>query len=276
MYINHYYFHIHYCNGRKLKDTRRLLRPITRTLQHHELAFVTGGNGSVVIGGRKYPAQAGMLFYIAPGVLHSFEPDTEAPPNFLTVHFSYAWVTFNDTRLDITNEAPMLVLPSGQALKDYYQVEDIFKKLVDTWNAKLLGYEFMTKTLLQQLLIAIWQNTRKQDRNYAISHKVDKIIDYMRQHISKKITLTELSDMVQLSSTYISKAFKGITGYSIIEYFNKMKIDQAKELILEGDKKIKEVAEAVGFTDEFYFSRIFKRMEGMSPSEFYNKNVHGV
>lgn len=55
-----------------------------------------------------------------------------------------------------------------------------------------------------------------------------------------------------------------------------MKIDKAKELILEGDIKIKAVAQTLGFTDEFYFSRIFKRMTGISPSEFQSKNVHGV
>ncbi|WP_310941691.1 AraC family transcriptional regulator [Clostridium estertheticum] len=44
---------------------------------------------------------------------------------------------------------------------------------------------------------------------------------------------------------------------------------------MEGDKKVKEVAQILGFTDEFYFSRIFKKIEGISPSEFYHRNVHG-
>ena len=80
----------------------------------------------------------------------------------------------------------------------------------------------------------------------------------------------------KLSPTYLSRTFKETTGYSVIEFFNKIKIDKAKELIIEGNKKIKEVAQTLGFTDEFYFSRIFKRIEGISPSEFYSKNVHGV
>ena len=98
----------------------------------------------------------------------------------------------------------------------------------------------------------------------------------MHQNINNRVTLTELSEMVHLSPFYLSRAFKNATGYSVIEYFNKMKIDKAKELMIEGDKKVKEVARALGFTDEFYFSRIFKKIEGISPSEFYSKNVHGV
>jgi YesN/AraC family two-component response regulator len=61
-----------------------------------------------------------------------------------------------------------------------------------------------------------------------------------------------------------------------LDFFNKIKIDKAKELMIEGNKRIKQVAYEVGFSDEFYFSRIFKKIEGISPAEFYSKNVHEV
>ncbi|MNN93050.1 HTH-type transcriptional activator Btr [compost metagenome] len=78
---------------------------------------------------------------------------------------------------------------------------------------------------------------------------------------------------MQLSYTYLSRAFKEITGYTVIEFFNKLKMDKAKALLLEGDMKIKDVAQTLGYSDEFYFSRLFKKMEGLSPSEFQSKNV---
>ncbi|GJM68934.1 hypothetical protein HMSSN036_11500 [Paenibacillus macerans] len=53
-------------------------------------------------------------------------------------------------------------------------------------------------------------------------------------------------------------------------------MDKAKDLLAEGNKKVKEVARELGFADEFYFSRIFKRTEGISPSEYCGKIVHGV
>jgi YesN/AraC family two-component response regulator len=97
----------------------------------------------------------------------------------------------------------------------------------------------------------------------------------MHENITKKLTLSQLSDMVGLSPTYLSRAFKERTGYSLIHFFNKLKIDKAKELIIDGDRKIKEVAKELGFGDEFYFSRLFKKIEGVSPLDFYNNNVHG-
>ncbi|PHA02513.1 AraC family transcriptional regulator [Bacillus pseudomycoides] len=276
MNINKLFFHIHYCNYRNANEPRKSSRKITRTLQHHALAFFTGGKGSIIIEKKRYEIKEGMLFYLCPDVLHSIELDAEEPLCCVTVHFSYASVSLNENKWDITNEVELLPLHFAQELKDYYQIDTIFKRLVNSWNAKLPGYEFMTKTLLQQLLIAIYQNIKKQNRNYSTSLKVEKIIEYMHQNINSKITLTELSEMVQLSPTYLSRAFKDTTGYSVIEFFNKIKIDKAKELIIEGNKKVKEVAQTLGFADEFYFSRIFKRIEGISPSEFYSKNVHGL
>ena len=276
MNINNLFFHLHYCNRRQSNEALKYSSKINRTIQHHELFFITGGKGNIIIQHKKYEVKEGMLFYFCPDVQYSIEADTEDPICFLSVHFSYASVGFNGDKWDITNENEMLPLDPVQKLKDYYQIDNIFKKLVEIWIAKLPGYEFITKTLLQQLLFEIFQNIKKQNQNYSTSLKVEKIIEYMRQNINNRLTLTELSEMVQLSSTYLSRIFKETTGYSVIEFFNKMKVDKAKELIIEGDKKVKEVAQVLGFTDEFYFSRIFKKIEGISPSEFYSKNVHGV
>lgn len=276
MNIHKLFFFIHYCNGRKFGELARYPSKISRTIQHHELVFVTGGKGRIVIGKKSYQVKAGMLFYICPGVPHVIEKDVKEPMCFFSVHFSLARVNFNDNQWDIKNAAEMLSLHPGQELKNYYRVENTFENLVSSWNAKQPAYEFMAKTLLQQLLIVIYQNITRQSPNYSTTLKVEKVIQYMHQNINSKVTLAELSELVQLSSTYLSRIFKETTGYSVIEFFNKIKIDKAKELIFDGNKRVKEVAQALGFTDEFYFSRIFKRIEGISPSEYYSKNVHEV
>jgi hypothetical protein len=142
--------------------------------------------------------QEGMLFYVGSGVFQSITIDPEDPVCFMSVHFSYGQVSFNDGHWTVSDDVPMLSLPAGQQLKDYYQIDDVFKKMVDSWDTKLPGYEFMTKTLLQQLLIAIYQNTRKQHQNYSTFLKVEKIIAYMQQNIGHRVTLAELSGLVEL------------------------------------------------------------------------------
>jgi AraC family transcriptional regulator, transcriptional activator for feuABC-ybbA operon len=273
---NNLFFKIHYCNGRKLYDSEKTKGKITKMIRHHELLYITGGKGSIIINKKRFPLTTGMLFYICPDVKYSIILDPNEPTYFMSVHFSYARVNYSNDKWDIKKEEANLTLQPLQVLKDYYLIEDTFKKLVDSWNLKLPGYEFVAKTLLEQLIIAIYQNIKNQNQNYSISLKIEKIIEYMHQNIDKKVTLTEISEMVHLSAFYVSRAFKSSTGYTVIEYFNKIKIDKAKELMVEGDKKIKEVANEMGFTDEFYFSRIFKKAEGISPSEFYSKYVHGI
>lgn len=237
---------------------------------------MTAGRGRIQIGTKSYPIQEGMLFYLRPGEQHMIEPSAELPANFLTVHFSYATVDWNDGKWVIAEEPETFNMSSAQLLKDYYQMEDVFKRLVDCWYAKLPRYEFVAKTIFQQLLTSISATRHRQDQNYAISLKVERVIQHMHEQLRGKVTLSELAALVQLSPTYLSRMFKETTGYSVIEYFNKMKMDKAKELMVEGQSKMKEIARALGFADEFYFSRLFKQLEGISPSECYSKNVHGV
>ena len=266
---------IHYCKGQKLKESGKVNYVVTRTLQHHQLIFVCEANGHMVIGGKRYPIKKGMLFYIPPGIQQTIEQRTQTPVHFMTVHFSGSRIILgSDGKWNYQENIQTLKQPLAQEITDYIAVKELFEKLLDTWNVKGPSYEFIAVTLLRQLLILVSQNNKVQSKNYAISVKIGKIIEYMRENINRKVTLEELSGIVGLSTFYLSKTFKDTTGYPIIMYFNKMKIDKAKELLIEGNKKVKEVAYELGYTNEFYFSRIFKRMEGLSPTEFYNKNVY--
>lgn len=276
MNINNLFFHIHYCNTRQSNEPWKYKPKITRTLEHHELILITGGNGNIIIENKRYQAKEGMIFYICSDILQSIESDAKNPLYFMSVHFSYIDVILNDNKWDVRKENKVLPLSSMQLVKDCYQINYVFRKMVDSWNEKLPGYELITKALLQQLIFELYQNERGEKHNYSASLKVENIIKYMHENINSKLTLTDLSDRVQLSPAYLSRVFKDNTGYSLIEFFNKMKIDKAKELIIEGNKKVKDVAHEVGFSDEFYFSRIFKKIEGVSPAEFYSKNVHEV
>lgn len=269
MNIHELFFHIHYCNGGGSKLI--LAKKLTRTLQHHALILVTSGTGTYDIADKVGTFREGTLFYMPANMPHSIET---SGATLFTVHFSYARVGFSDTAWTIQPEQDLLAFSPVMALQDYYAVSETFEKLVTSWHAKLPGYEFMAKTFLQQLFLEIDQNLRTQHKNDGARLKVEKVIDYMRRHVQQNITLTELANLVQLSPTYLSRIFKETTGYSVIAFFNKMKVDYAKELMMNGMKKVKDIAGQLGFSDEFYFSRLFKQLEGISPTEYYHKNVH--
>lgn len=276
MNINNLVFYIHYCNKRDITDSDRLLKAISRKINHHELMLVTGGIAYAAIGNKKYKVKKGELLYLRPDIFHCIKPDLNDPLKFISVHFSFTNVEFHNNEWKIKDEKDGLPLQDVQFLDNYYSVKNLMKSMLEVWFEKFPDYEFVSKTMLQRILFKIFRNVEAKSPNYSNSLKVKKVIKVMTENIEKKITLSELSKLVNLSPTYLSKIFKKTTGYSIIEFFNKMKIDKAKELIIEGDKKVKEVAEILGYKDEFYFSRIFKKIAGVSPKEFYGKNVHEV
>ncbi len=261
-------FHIHYCNEKQFIDITNITRTITKKIQHHELIYIKGSSGKVTIGNKTYSFKNSIILYICPEVMNSINVDIIEPKLFLSVHFSFANINFMDGRWEISNELSVLSLQPAKEIMDYHGIEDVFKRLAESWKAKLPGYEFIARTLLQQLFIAVYRNNRMVNHNYSNLLKVDKVIEYMNNNIDSKITLSELSKYVNLSPSYLSRSFKETTGYSVIEYFNKIKIDKAKELLLEGNISIKAASRELGFMDEFYFSRIFKKLAGVSPSDF--------
>jgi AraC-like DNA-binding protein len=266
---------IHYCKRQHLNDTSKVPYGLTRTLQHHEMIFICEGSGHVAIGKDRYPIKKGMLFYIPPGMQLTLEPNPQKPEHFLKVHFSGSQMVLDpDGKWKFQGNIQALHQPVAQKIADYAPVEKLFEELVDIWNGKGPSYEFIAGTILRQLFIQISLYNNRQSRNHSVSLKIDRMIEYMRQNIDRQITLEELSGVAGLSTFYLSRAFKEATGYPVILYFNKMKIEKAKELLIEGNKKVKEVAYELGYSNEFYFSRMFKKIEGLSPREFYSKNVY--
>ena len=94
-----------------------------------------------------------------------------------------------------------------------------------------------------------------------------QLLDYIKLHYNKDIGLNELADMVNMNPAYLSVLFKDEVGMSYIKYLTKLRLDHAKELLLEGHK-VMEVSELVGYNDYHYFCNLFKKNFGQKPNEF--------
>ncbi|MBP3953540.1 response regulator [Bacillus suaedae] len=94
--------------------------------------------------------------------------------------------------------------------------------------------------------------------------------DYIDNHYDKGITLEEVADKIGLSSYYLSKLFKDRFEQTFIDYLTNTRIEKAKDLLLDGKTPLKEIAMNIGYKDPNYFSRVFKKEVGYSPSEYRN------
>lgn len=103
---------------------------------------------------------------------------------------------------------------------------------------------------------------------------ISDIENYIEKNLDKKLSLTDIAASVHMNKSYISRVFKEKMGENLFDYINKRKIEKAKILIKNNVLRMYEIALSVGMEDTAYFSRVFKKYEGISPSE-YQKELRG-
>ena len=97
---------------------------------------------------------------------------------------------------------------------------------------------------------------------------VGKAKEYMKQNFTRDISLEEVAKYVDISPYYFSKLFKEEEGENFIDYLTSLRIAKAKELLQGTEESIKEICSEVGYSDPNYFSRIFKKVVGYTPTEY--------
>ena len=112
----------------------------------------------------------------------------------------------------------------------------------------------------------------KELRQNNYTEDIGKAVDHILAHYCENITLSDVGQVVGLNTAYLSRKFKEETGINFVDYVNKVRIDRAKELLESKDMTIHEVAETVGFSNDTYFSRLFKNMEGISPKQYQKQH----
>ena len=104
----------------------------------------------------------------------------------------------------------------------------------------------------------------------AIKHQniIFKITAYIKEHLAERITLDQVATQVYLSKSYFCRIIKNELGCTFTEYVNRLRIERSKNLLRSTRMSIAEISIAVGFDDQSYFTRIFKKQTGTSPGKY--------
>jgi two-component system response regulator YesN len=119
-----------------------------------------------------------------------------------------------------------------------------------------------------QILVEDWVKHCKDYTDQSVKQAIRRASEYMGNNYMKNITLTKMAEMSNISPSYFRYLLKQYTGLSFVNYLNQIRIDKAKQLLLESDIKIYEVSEMVGFASLSYFNRTFKGISGKTPNEY--------
>lgn len=122
---------------------------------------------------------------------------------------------------------------------------------------------------VKNFILQVFQSVNSNEKK-SYSPVTNKVIDYLNQNYNRKVSLNEASEIVSLSPTHLSRVIKRDTGESYIYLFNNLKINMAVKLLKETNLKVYEVANKVGIENYSYFYQLFKKVTGISPTD-YNK-----
>lgn len=122
------------------------------------------------------------------------------------------------------------------------------------------------------LLLKIWQSGTERREGQAVREAIQQTILQMESAYAQQMTREELAKLANMSPSHYSYVFKRETGQSPMEKLTEIRMRHAKQQLLFSDRKLREVAESVGYRNEFYFSRLFKQVIGVSPKEFTQRH----
>ncbi len=116
-------------------------------------------------------------------------------------------------------------------------------------------------------ICSMFEEHKKDYKN----HIVAQVKKHINAHVRERLSLNEVAAVFAISPSYLSQLFSKYNDCGFVEYVNNCKIKEAKKLLDDSTLKVYEIAEILGFESAFYFSKVFKKVEGISPTDYLNK-----
>lgn len=246
----------HYPNARNHDRERK-----TGSAQYI-LIYCIEGAGCIYLDGVPFDLKPNTYFIIPKNIPHRYHSDEFNPWSIYWVHFA------GDLAEQIYERNLQHELPAVHSIPyDENRIrlfEQIYAILEDSFNEREM--EIMNINLMHFISGMIYY----KEANPAIynTDSISKSINFMKQHIGAKFEIEELAAQQHISVSHYSRSFKLKTGSSPINYFNQLKIQKACQYLYFTDLNIKEICIELGMEDQYYFSRLFSKVMGISPSKY--------
>ena len=244
-----------------------------------EMVYVDKGNVIVKCESEELLLGQGDVIFHKPNEFHAIKA-FESEPNFFVISFvcnSPAMIYFENyhTRLD-RKLKPFISAIIGEAEATFIipKNDPNLKGLAKKENAIIGGEQFL-KTYLEQLLISLIRDINKVSKSEVFpnkesmeNHLIISIEDFIEKNIDSKFKISDVCKKLGYSKSYLSKLFREQSGETIAGYATGRKIRRAKQMIREGNHNFTQISDRLCFDNPQYFSRVFKRVTGMTPTEF--------
>ena len=243
-----------------------------------ELVYIISGTGTQCINQNQFKYHAGHMFLITPEDCHSFTIETTTEFFFLRFNDIYikskAFHSEDVERLEYilnnANHQPGCILKN---LSDKTLVKPITEAIIREYVNRDLYNKELIQQLVNTLIVLVARNIAKylpEIVDEKTEEKALDIINYIQKNIySPELLRTEvMSTVFGISDKYLGKYFKKHTNETIPQYIGNHRMKLIEARLKFSDKRITEIAEEFGFTDESHFTKFFRKNNGMNPSEY--------
>lgn len=250
--------------------------------------YIREGGGRFLLEGRGYDVRRGDIILMPPYMLHIIKASANMEIVQYVIHFDLFYrkrrrgpipllprMTFRRFRRMRGNPETMLAAgpyvlsPPGE---DQKMIENLFCRMAKTFQDKGKAYELTVKAGLLDILAIYLRNASSETRVRRLSSKgwrnLEKAIGFIQQNYRRPLALIEVSRAAGLSLNYCCRLFKSYMHTTIHRHINNVRIHHAKMLIEQAELNFSQIAEAVGFSNVHLFSRLFKKIEGETPSRY--------
>lgn len=253
-----------------------------------EFIYSDKGEVNITAGKTSHILKKGEIIFHAPNEFHNVEANGVIAPNLIVISFSCsneAIQFFRNKTLKIDEtERNLLADIIIEARRCFNcRLDDPYLPNPPVKEADMFGAEQMIRLHLEHFLIhlyrrytspiAIQKNLQKSlppkmTKSKSDSEIFDRVLNYLEHKICTQVTIEEICKDNMVGRSQLQKIFKTQTQLGIIEYFSKLKVESAKELIRTNHMNFTQISEYLGYSSIHYFSRQFKKITGMTPSEY--------
>lgn len=242
-----------------------------------EFLYVDKGTIQVQRDGERLDLTRGEMIFHAPGEFHALSANGVVAPNLIVVSFACLSPAMEFFRGRVTSigaeERVLLARIVGES-------RTIFSTALDDPHTNTLlrrenvpfGSEQILAAAMEELLIRLIRRgdafTVKSSQPRQAQERIGDIVNYLEQRLDQPLSLQQICRDNLVGRAQLERYFHEQTGGGVIDYFNKMKIRAAREMIREGRLNFTQIAAKLGFQSVHYFSRRFRLSTGMSPSEY--------
>lgn len=233
------------------------------------LIFTRRGEGRVRSGSESFVAGAGDAFLLLPGTEHEYRTHQE--------HWELLWFHCQGTLLDhLAHDARSGCLPPVACGSDSV-IETSTEAVIKELKEKALLFNRAAAAHAHLALVELQRSRLQNLRPASQAHRqvVPEILTFIHAHVDQALTVKTLETQFNISARHLVRVFRKEVGQSPKAYILSAKLAEAKRLLTMTDQTISHVARHVGFTDPYYFSRLFQEKVGRSPSEFRATRAFG-